>query len=70
MSSREDQTKEMRSKSGNQLREALLAQARDGRLPCARARQLAERLNIPYREVGKLADELGIKITQCELGCF
>jgi hypothetical protein len=40
------------------------------RLPCATARRIAEELAVPYKEVGKTANELKVKITGCELGCF
>ena len=52
------------------IREILGSKAIDGRLPCAYARRVAEELGVPYREVGDVADELDIKITDCELGCF
>jgi len=42
----------------------------DGRIPCPAAREIAEELSVPYSEVGKVADELTIRITGCELGCF
>ena len=41
-----------------------------GRLPCPVARKIAEKLSVSYKEVGRAADELNIKITGCELGCF
>ncbi len=40
------------------------------RISCADARKIAEGLKIPYREVGAAADEVGIKIKNCQLGCF
>jgi LAO/AO transport system kinase len=42
----------------------------NGRLSCPVAREIAEKFSIPYKEVGKTADELKIKISRCELGCF
>ena len=39
-------------------------------IECPAARRIAERLGVPYGRVGKTADELGIKIINCELGCF
>ena len=39
-------------------------------LPCREARKIAEELSVPYKEVGRTADELDVKITGCELGCF
>ena len=44
--------------------------ASDGRLDCHTARALAEKLGVGYSEVGAAADEAGVKIHSCELGCF
>ncbi|GEA14079.1 MAG: hypothetical protein PWR22_2103 [Moorella sp. (in: firmicutes)] len=41
-----------------------------GKLPCAVAQEVARRLQVPMREVGQAADDLKIKIIQCQLGCF
>ncbi|HUT34199.1 MAG TPA: hypothetical protein VNE39_12010 [Planctomycetota bacterium] len=48
----------------------LRRRAKDGPLPCAAAFAIAEELGIPRIRVGQAADELGIKITACQLGCF
>ncbi len=53
-----------------ELKEEMLKEAVNGRLSCAAARQLAERLGVSYREVGEAANTLGIKIKDCQLGCF
>ncbi len=52
------------------LREEMMKKAVDRKLPCAVARKIAEDFDIPYSEVGAAADELGIKIKNCQLGCF
>lgn len=44
--------------------------APQGRISCADARQLAEKLNLEYAQVGKACDEAKIKMCGCELGCF
>jgi hypothetical protein len=44
--------------------------AGDGRLPCPVAREIARKLSVSYKEVVITADELNVKITDCELGCF
>jgi hypothetical protein len=41
-----------------------------GRIPCAAALKLAEELGLSRAEMGELLNELRIKITQCQLGCF
>lgn len=40
------------------------------RVSCAHARRLAEATGIAYAEVGRMFDDLRVKITSCELGCF
>ena len=52
------------------LKEEIMKKAVDLKLPCAVARKMAEDLGVPYSEVGAAADELGIKINNCQLGCF
>lgn len=42
----------------------------NGKITCSEARKIAEELNVPYIEVGRMANELKIKIKKCELGCF
>ncbi len=42
----------------------------DGKISCPLARKIARELSVSYKEVGRVADELNIKITDCELGCF
>ena len=44
--------------------------APQGRMPCARAFQLAEECGLSRARIGKLLNELKIKIVQCQLGCF
>lgn len=53
-----------------QLKQEMLKKAVEGKLPCAAARKIAEDLNLPYKEIGDAADELGIRIKNCQLGCF
>lgn len=47
-----------------------MKKAVDRKLTCDVARKIAEDLGIPYSSVGTAADELGIKIKNCQLGCF
>ena len=48
----------------------LTERSNSGKITCAEARKIAEELGIPYIEVGRVANELKIKIRKCELGCF
>jgi len=54
----------------DKIKELLMKKAVDGRISCPAARKIAEELSVPYKEVGRSADELRIKIAGCELGCF
>jgi len=44
--------------------------AKDNVLVCHDARALAEKLGVDYQTVGKACNEAGIKVRECELGCF
>ncbi|HBT47756.1 MAG TPA: hypothetical protein DEA73_07775 [Peptococcaceae bacterium] len=41
-----------------------------GKLPCAVAQELARKLGVPMLAIGQAANELQIKISSCQLGCF
>ncbi len=59
-------------KSASQKMAAELLGERSDRsaISCSEARKIAEETGLPYSDIGKLADELKIKIKNCELGCF
>lgn len=61
-----DVTDEGKAKVVEELRRA----ARNGRITCAAAFEVAERLGVSKRLVGETANEERIKITACQLGCF
>lgn len=50
--------------------EEIKKRATDGRLQCAIARKIAEDLGVSYKDIGEAADNLQIKIINCQLGCF
>ncbi len=52
------------------LLEKVEGASRDGKISCTVARRLAEEMGVPVRRIGEAADELGVKIYACELGCF
>jgi hypothetical protein len=52
------------------IRNMLLSACVDNRISCAAARRIAEEAGVPYKAVGDAANELGIRITACQLGCF
>lgn len=50
--------------------EAVKAAAPEGRLSCADAHALAEKLEVELLLIGRAADELNLRIKKCQLGCF
>ncbi|RMF99750.1 MAG: hypothetical protein D6726_12465 [Nitrospirae bacterium] len=42
----------------------------DGRISCAVLRSIADEEGVSYREAGRKANEMKVKISDCELGCF
>ena len=52
------------------LAEELLAKYPEKKIPCIAARAWAEENNVDLGEVGPICDTVGIKVIQCELGCF
>jgi hypothetical protein len=56
--------------SRDEIKERIRAAAPEGRIPCPAAFRLASELGISRKELGELLNEMKIKITQCQLGCF
>ena len=52
------------------IKDEVLKVAENKRLPCVKALALAKRLKVKPIEIGKVANKLGIKIIDCQLGCF
>jgi len=50
--------------------EAVKLATPEGRISCADAHALARKLGVELILIGKAADELKIKIRNCQLGCF
>jgi hypothetical protein len=54
----------------DKLEKVILKKAKAGKLPCAMCFKIAEDFGISKREIGKVLNEMKIKISQCQLGCF
>ncbi len=54
----------------DEIDQKLQNMAFDGMITCAQATQLARSLSVEPLLVGKKAERLGLKITDCQLGCF
>jgi hypothetical protein len=52
------------------LEDEMRASLVDGKLPCAEAFRIAKQLKVAPRDVGDKANQLNIKISACQLGCF
>ena len=52
------------------LKEVILEKVKDGKLPCALCFKIAEDFGVSKREMGNILNEMKIKISQCQLGCF
>jgi len=52
------------------LEEAILASAKEGKIPCASCFKIAEDLGISKHEIGEILNQMKIKIGYCQLGCF
>ena len=52
------------------LMEEITKRSAENKISCPALRAIAEDAGVSYVEAGKAADMLGIKITDCGLGCF
>jgi len=52
------------------LESAVKASLKDGYLSCPAAWGIARKYHVPRIVVGEIADRLGIRVTNCQLGCF
>ena len=52
------------------LEETILKKSKTGKLPCAVCFKIAEDFGISKREMGKILNEIKVRIRQCQLGCF
>jgi hypothetical protein len=50
--------------------EKIKAAAEGNRLSCERAHDLANEMDVSLQDIGKVCNELKIKISNCRLGCF
>lgn len=60
----------MSEETKDKLKEFIEERATDGRISCEDAWQIADELGLPKQEFVSAADDLGIKIHSCQLGCF
>jgi len=54
----------------NNVAKAVQVALIDGKLPCATAYEVARKLKVSRQRVGDTANQLKIRIADCQLGCF
>lgn len=54
----------------SELETAIRASLRDSYLSCPVAWNIAKKAGVPRIAVGAITDKLGLRITDCQLGCF
>ena len=52
------------------IQEAVKKKSKDGRLPYAVSFKIAEEFGISNKKMGKILNEMEVKISHCQLGCF
>lgn len=52
------------------IKEILIQKAPQKKLPCKVAFEISKEYNVALKDIGEVANETGIKITNCQLGCF
>ena len=53
-----------------QLADAVKSSLKDGHLPCGTAFKIARDAGVPKIAVGEMTDRLGIRVSNCQIGCF
>lgn len=53
-----------------EMKAAVLEKAVEGRITCPVLRKLAEDFNVPNKVAGAAADMAGVRVHNCDLGCF
>lgn len=54
----------------DELEEKVTAALVNGQLPCPSAFKIAREFEVSIGKIGDTTDRLGIKISNCQLGCF
>ncbi len=52
------------------VEKAIRENAKGGKIPCVQCMRIADEFEIPRKELGKILNEMKIKVSHCQLGCF
>ena len=58
------------SNDDQRLKELIKEKSKDGRISCSSCYEISEKHSYSLKKVGEMADEMDIKIVNCQLGCF
>jgi hypothetical protein len=53
-----------------ELRSAIESKAVDGKVSCKAMLDLASETQTPSKQIGEICNEMSIKVSGCQLGCF
>ena len=53
-----------------EMMDVIRAKAVDGKVTCPVLRKYAEDTGVPYKVAGAAADLAGVRVHNCDLGCF
>jgi hypothetical protein len=53
-----------------ELIEKAKGESRNGKISCRQAFKLAEETGLSPKDLGSLLNEIGVKVSACQLGCF
>ena len=53
-----------------ELRDAIQIHAVEGRVSCKAMLDLAEKTETPSRRIAEICNDIDIKVSACQLGCF
>jgi hypothetical protein len=54
----------------SEIKEFILARSRNHKMSCREAFEIAEQTGVSRKRIGQILNELEIKVTSCQLGCF
>ena len=54
----------------DEMMDAIKAKAVEGKITCPVLRKFAEDTGVPYKVAGAAADAAGVRVHNCDLGCF
>ncbi len=54
----------------DEMKAVIAAKAVDGKITCPVLRKFAEDQGVPYKVAGAAADAAGVRVHNCDLGCF